>query len=359
MRAYQVIRDKQTITLCGKTYTREEVLSDQVLAPDAHIDFYRSLVDFLKEWWNDSPTLTVQTSGSTGKPKQMQVEKERMMASAQLTCSFLNLHPGDSALLCMSLDYIAGKMMVVRALVAGLDLHLITPSGHPLQGLDQPFTFAAMVPLQVVNSLSVPSEARCFKQIEQIIIGGSAIDRQLEDRLKHLPNAIYSSYGMTETLSHIALRRMSGVEASRSYIPFEQVTVSLSEEGTLVIDAPLVSPIRLVTNDIAEIAKDGSFRILGRRDHVIISGGLKIQIEEVEQLLSPLMEGAFAVTSMPDEKFGEALVLVTTSPINEEALAHALPPYYLPKKYIQRKTLPLLPNGKLDRLALKQLAKEN
>lgn len=356
MNHYELDRSKQTLTIRGQVFTPEEVLQGRWKQLPGLTDFDRELFRFLKEWWSDSPVLTVKTSGSTGTPKQMEVEKSRMMASARLTCQFLGLKSGDSALLCMSLDYIAGKMMVVRSLVAGLNLFLIEPTGHPLKELPVSIDFAAMVPLQVVNSLAVPEEAQRFERICQVIIGGSSIDAQLENRLRELSNDIYSSYGMTETLSHIALRRISGESASSSYMPFEQVTISLSPEETLIIDAPLVSPVPLVTNDLAEIHTDGSFCILGRRDHVIISGGLKIQIEEVERLLRPVITGDYAVTAMPDEKFGEALVLIVTSPMDEASIAHVLPPYYLPKKIVCIEQLPLLENTKIDRLALKRIA---
>ena len=216
-----------------------------------------SLEEFLKEWNNPSPNVHVQTSGSTGTPKPMLVEKSRMLASARITNDFLGLHPGDTALLCMSLDYIAGKMMVVRAIERELRLVCIEPSGHPLRIGDWPkrpvairlsggacpqcealndqtsLSFAAMVPLQVYNSLQVPSERERLMQIRHLIIGGGAIDDVLADELKTFPNAVWSTYGMTETLSHIALRRLSGPEASLWYTPFPSVTVSLSDESTL------------------------------------------------------------------------------------------------------------------------------
>ena len=158
-----------------------------------------TLDEFLSEWHSESPLIELQTSGSTGKPKKMTVEKRRMEASARITCSFLGLHEGDTALLCMPLDYIAGKMMVVRALTCGLRLIAEEPSGHPLKGLDTAPTFAAMVPLQVYNSLQDEKEARQLRSIKQLIIGGGAIDAALESQLKTFPNAVWSTYGMTRT----------------------------------------------------------------------------------------------------------------------------------------------------------------
>ena len=314
-----------------------------------------SLEEFLEEWNNSSPYVHVQTSGSTGAPKPMLVEKRRMLASARITCDFLGLHPGDTALLCMSLDYIAGKMMVVRALERGLKLISVEPSGNPLRVApdDQtPLAFAAMVPMQVYNSLQVPEERHRLQQIRHLIIGGGAIDDALASELKTFPNAVWSTYGMTETLSHIALRRLSGPEASDWYTPFPSVKVSLSDEGCLVIDAPEVCPEPLVTNDIADLSPgpgpSDRFRILGRKDNVICSGGIKIQIEEVERLLRPLMRVPYLICKRPDPKFGEVAVLLTEGSVDDarQVCERILPKYHLPRHYLHVDHIPLTETGK-------------
>ena len=161
-----------------------------------------TLEEFIADWKSPSPTLLVHTSGSTGKPKPMLVEKSRMAASARTTCGFLRLKEQDTALLCMPLDYIAGKMMAVRAIVCGLRLISVEPSGHPLRGLTEVPDFAAMVPMQVYNSLQVDEERDILRGIRNLIIGGGAIDKNMESTLRAFPNAIWSTYGMTETLSH-------------------------------------------------------------------------------------------------------------------------------------------------------------
>ena len=311
-----------------------------------------SLEEFLSEWNNDSLFVHVQTSGSTGAPKPMLAEKRRMLASARITNDFLGLREGDVALLCMSLDYIAGKMMVVRSIERGLKLITVEPSGHPLNHSqlaidDCQIDFAAMVPLQVYNTLQVPEERKRLLQIRHLIIGGGAIDETLGAELKNFPNAVWSTYGMTETLSHIALRRLSGPEASDWYIPFPSVKVSLSEDGCLVIDAPEVCPERLVTNDIAEISLQG-FRILGRKDNVICSGGIKIQIEEVESRLRPFLRVPYLISKRPDPKFGEVSVLLTEGSIDEarQICERILPKYYLPRHYLHVDRIPLTETGK-------------
>ena len=360
-----------------------------------------TLEDFFSEWNNDRDRVLVHTSGSTGKPKPMMVEKKRMLNSARITCDFLGLKPGDSALLCMSLDYIAGKMVVVRSIERHLHLISVSPSGHPLKDINLKdangkdvngeITFAAMVPMQVYNTLQVPEERERLTHVRHLIIGGGAIDASLEKELRSLPGniAIWSTYGMTETLSHIALRRINGAEASEWYQPFDSVKISQTDEGCLVIDAPLVCAETLVTNDIVEIepyiynkvenheevgnhnkVEKLRFRIKGRKDNVICSGGIKIQIEEVEALLKPHLEKPFMIAKKKDWKFGEIAVLLTEdedikkveatvrrllsgksddSNKSSESKSHK---YWIPREFRYVEHLPLTETGKPKRCCL-------
>ena len=309
-----------------------------------------TLDEFVSDWLSDSPTLLVHTSGSTGKPKPMLVEKRRMEASARITCGFLGLRAGDTALLCMPLDFIAGKMVVVRSLVWGLQLVAVEPSGHPLKGLTESPTFAAMVPMQVYNSLKVEEERRLLRDIKHLIIGGGAVNSDMAEARRGFPNAVWSTYGMTETLSHIALRRLSGAEASEWYEPFDGVGVTTSADGCLVIDAPAVCAQPLVTNDIAEIAPDGRrFRIRGRRDNVVCSGGLKLQIEEMEARLQPHLNVPYMISKRPDDKFGEAVVLLAVTDDMEsvcEVCRKHMPRYEQPRYFLAVSELPMTPTGK-------------
>uniref|UniRef100_UPI0040299115 AMP-binding protein n=1 Tax=Prevotella sp. TaxID=59823 RepID=UPI0040299115 len=355
-----------------------------------------TLEDFLSEWNNDSDRVLVHTSGSTGKPKPMMVEKKRMLNSARITCDFLGLKPGDSALLCMSLDYIAGKMVVVRSIERHLHLISVSPSGHPLKDINLKdangknanveITFAAMVPMQVYNTLQVPEERERLTHVRHLIIGGGAIDASLEKELRSLPGniAIWSTYGMTETLSHIALRRINGAEASEWYQPFDSVKISQTDEGCLVIDAPLVCAETLVTNDIVEIesyiynkvekhdkeekhdkVEKLRFRIKGRKDNVICSGGIKIQIEEVEALLKSHLEKPFMIAKKKDEKFGEIAVLLTEDEdlkkveatirrllSDEKSSDHKSHKYWIPREFRYVEHLPLTETGKPRRSIL-------
>lgn len=386
-------RREQTITIAGRVYRQDEL---NLLAQDLGTDpFYQDLVDFLREWFDDSDEVTVQTSGSTGTPKKMRVAKERMMNSARMTLTFLGLNNGDSTLLCMPMRYIAGKMVVVRALLGQLNLIVVPPCGNPLARLQefnpgrgngggdnahqehgvQVLDFAAMVPLQVYNSLQEPRERALLFRIRHLIIGGGAVDARMTEQLQDSPNCVWSTYGMTETLSHIALRRINGVEASEFYQPFATVRLQQSEEGTLIIEAPQVCPELLHTNDIVEFNEQGGFRIRGRRDNVVNSGGIKLQIEEIEdKIRQQHPDWHFMLSSQPHDKFGSVLVMLYDHSLQEQAAQQEqvanqemepsaikaglefLSPYERPKLCLEVQALPVTGTDKPDRARARELA---
>lgn len=325
-----------------------------------------TLDEFYKEWNSALSTVIVNTSGSTGKPKSMRVEKSRMIESAKMTCSFLGLTSDDSALLCMPLRYIAGKMVVVRTIVSGMRLISIPPTSHPLKDLEEIPTFAAMVPMQVFNSLSVPEEADKLKRIKNLIIGGGPVNDLLYSKLQKFPNAVWSTYGMTETLSHIAMRRLNGSTASEYYIPLDGIHLSVNEMGCLCIDAPKICPEVLQTNDIVRFDSEGHrFKVLGRIDNVIISGGVKIHIEEVEKSLESIMVSPFAITKKSDKKFGEIVVMVVQGAFTEVDLSNIrkqteaiLPKYWQPRRFVVIDKIPMTATGKIARRALQDIVEK-
>ena len=326
--------------------------------------------DFIAQWNDDSDTVEVHTSGSTGDPKVMRVEKRRMLASARATCDFLGLRAGDTALLCMSVDYIAGKMMVVRSIERGMKLLAVEPSSHPLavpeifDEMGKNVDFAAMVPLQVYSSLQVPRERELLGNIRHLIIGGGPLDASLERELQGFDNAIWHSYGMTETLSHIALRRVSGPGASPWFTPLPGITVSTAEDHCLVIDAPHLCSGRLVTRDVVEMSDNDDiqqFKVLGRIDNVINSGGIKVHTEQVEKELAPHVSRPFLITKCPDSKFGEIVVMLLQGssadiPLAREACEHYLDRYARPKHILAVPFLPMTPTGKPARAQAAELA---
>lgn len=315
------------------------------------------LRDFLAEWRGDGDTVEVQTSGSTGSPQRMMVRKDRMRASARMTCDFLGLRSGDSALLCMNLRYIGAKMMVVRSLERDLRLICVPPSSHPLAALDEKIDLAAMVPLQVYAALQVPEEAERLRAVRHLLIGGGAIDAALETQLRDFPHAVWSTYGMTETLSHVALRRVSGPEAMDSYTPLPGVTVGRAENGCLTIEAPALCDGKLFTNDLVDLQPDGRFRILGRADNTIVSGGVKVQAEELERLLRPFLPNPFMVTWITDPRLGQSVVLLSEDSSPESLCQKAeLPPYWKPRHWLHVDKISLTETGKPARAAAHELA---
>lgn len=357
--------NEQILWLNGRSYTPADI---QLLRNDCRLlygsdSFEAEVADFVCQWWDDNPEITVHTSGSTGTPKPMQVQKQRMMNSARLTLAYLKLLPGATALLAMPIRYIAGKMMVVRSLVGGLQLFTQAPSAHPLAHVQNSFDFIALTPMQVFSSLQIPHETELLRDCRQLIIGGGAIDTALLEQLQTFPHAVWSTYGMTETLSHIALRRLNGPEASPWYHVLPGIHISSSDQQTLVIDAPTLHPHPLITHDVVEWKSATEFRIIGRTDNIINSGGIKIQLEPLEAEVRQLYPYPFQLTAVPHPKWGEMLVLLHT-PVNAEnkkCLEHqlkTLPSYQQPKLLIEVATLPYTETQKPDRNTARQIATE-
>ena len=353
---------QQQIRLGGQRFTAADRDTLRQLAGTASDPALRDAYAFLEEWFSPSPWIEVQTSGSTGSPKRMQVEKTRMMHSAARTCEYLGLGADETALLCMNLKYIGAKMMVVRALLAGMRLQVRQPSGNPLAGFDEKIDFLAVVPLQLYHILRNEEEKRELAKVRHVIVGGGAVDEALLPLLAPLPCHVFSTYGMTETLSHIALRPLNGPAASERYTPFKGIGLSLSERQTLVIHAPDLCSNDLVTNDVARLYADGTFTIIGRAENTVNSGGIKIQIEEEEKRLKECIATPFALTSVADERLGEALVLLIDNhyPADDDTLMSdiksRMPRYHAPRKIIRVEKVPQTENGKINRKACRELA---
>ncbi|MDR3704982.1 MAG: AMP-binding protein [Paludibacteraceae bacterium] len=335
-------------------------ISIEKLSRPALPEWEKALWRFILEWYSPRPFIAVYTSGSTGKPKELQVSKEMMRVSAGKTLRFFNLKPSDSALLCLSASYIAGKMMIVRAIVGGLHLYVTEPSSMPLKDFHQQVTFTAMVPMQVFEQLKEPTS---FNGIEKLLVGGGAVSSKLSDGLQTCSCAAYESYGMTETVSHVALRCINGEGARQTFVPMTQVSVLLDDRQCLVINAPDLLSEPIITNDRAKLYPDGSFRIVGRIDNVINSGGIKIQPEEVEQQIASFFHLAFAISSVPDSKMGEKLVLVVEEELSDEQVSKVNKllheSYHRVHLYVTLHHFPQTGSHKLDRPALKRFLLEH
>jgi o-succinylbenzoate---CoA ligase len=274
----------------------------------AHGD--KSLLAFIVEWYDDNDFVIVHTSGSTGPPEHVKIKKKRLISSARMTLNYLRLREGDRALLSLPCDYIAGKMMLVRSLIGNLNLTVIEPRGNPLENLEEGFDFAAMIPLQVHNVLNGSDGGKKIESIRKLIIGGGAIPAQLEESLKELNNEIFSTYGMTETVSHIALRRLNGAKRSPYYTILPGVTINKDANDCLVIDAPDIADSLVRTRDVVRIIDKNIFEVLGRLDNVINSGGIKYNPEDIERKLEELISERFIISSVPDARLGDKMVLI-------------------------------------------------
>ncbi|MCF8361594.1 MAG: AMP-binding protein [Prolixibacteraceae bacterium] len=312
---------------------------------------------FIHEWFNDEPYIRQQTSGSTGAPKEVELPKSGMVASAENTLKYFNLKKNDIAWLCLPVHYIAGKMMVVRAAIGGLNLVLTEPSSTP-DIPRQHIAFTAMVPMQVHSLIAT---GYGFNNISKIIIGGAAVDRNLKEKLQNVPAEIYATYGMTETASHIALQKLNGQNPDDCFHVLPGFSVSKNADDCLVIEASQFSEKPLQTTDVVELLSSSKFRWLGRSDNVINSGGIKISPEPLETVISSVLGRECVVSSLKDEKLGEQLVLVLEGKKSSgsnatllEKISHVAGKHRIPKAIHYIEEFPRTKSLKIDRLKIKK-----
>ncbi len=274
--------------------------------------FEKSIGEFLIDWLDSNEFLYVNTSGSTGKPKQIKLYKQAMVNSAIATGLFFDLKPGCKVMNCLPSHYIAGKMMLVRALILGFAIDCVEPAASPVFDYQTFYDFSAMVPLQLEHSIDK------VENIKTIIIGGSKVSKQLQDKIKKSRTSFYETYGMTETATHIALKPLESISQSGDdfFTTLPNVLVSQDVRACLVINAPKIMDSSIVTNDIVELKSNTSFKWLGRFDNVINSGGVKLFPEQIEVKLQTIIEERFIVASEPDEQLGEKLILIIENPSN-------------------------------------------
>jgi O-succinylbenzoic acid--CoA ligase len=302
---------------------------------------------FLKDWFNDTNFIRVKTSGSTGKPKQLKILKKHMINSAIATGKYFSLKEKTIALLCLSPNYIAGKMMLVRALVLGWALDIVAPKSNPLKG-NKKYHFSAMVPLQVQVSLEN------LNNIDQLIIGGGAVSNSLLEKLQPLKTKIFATYGMTETVTHIAVKKLNHCKTNNYFEVLPKIKINQDERNCLVIKAPKITSKTIITNDIVKIINDKNFKWLGRYDNIINSGGIKIMPEQVENKLTKIIKMPFFVSSFSDDILGEKLVLIIEgkeSPDLKSGIKNldTLTKYEKPKTIFYLNKFVRTTTGKIDR----------
>ncbi|WP_299367321.1 AMP-binding protein [Winogradskyella sp.] len=308
--------------------------------------------NFLIDWLSDKDYLYVNTSGSTGKPKLIELKKQAMVNSAIATGDFFGLEPGNTAIDCLPSHYIAGKMMLVRAMVLGLEIDHVEPSAHPIFDYEKHYDFCAMIPLQLKHTINYTYN------IKNIIVGGSKITQPLLERIKNSSSKFYETYGMTETVTHVAVRRLSSKiskgEAFFNALP--NVTFSQDDRQCLIVNAPKLVDEPLITSDIVDLKSETSFDLLGRIDNVINSGGIKLFPEQIEDKLQPVIDERFIVAGEEDDALGERLVLIVENPrdtaksiANRIRFIKGLTKYEVPKHiYITDKFVETV-NGKIQR----------
>lgn len=269
--------------------------------------FEKEMGDFLLEWTNERAVVEVRTSGSTGAPKIVIIKKDAMVASAISTGNFFSLEPGDTCLHCLPTHFIAGKMMLVRAMILGLEVTTVEPLSRPIFDIDKTFDFCAMVPLQLENTINATNN------IKKLIVGGAAVPKSLVTAVQKLKTEVYETYGMTETITHIAAKRLNGKTKSKYFTTLPGVLLTQDERNCLVIKAPYLSSEPVITNDIVELISEHEFKWLGRADFVINVGGLKVHPEEIESKLRDHFQSRIIITSEHDSKLGEHVVMIVES----------------------------------------------
>lgn len=293
------------------------------------------LTGFLRDWFSDDSLVCVKTSGSTGVPKNIHLQKTSMEQSAQATATFFDLPPKTTALCCLPVDFIAGKMMLVRALTQGWYLDIIMPDSTPLKNVCHSYDFSAMVPLQLSNSLDK------IHLIKKLIVGGGEVSSQLEQSINQIKTEVFATYGMTETITHIAIKPLNGINQTSNYQVLPNVKIDIDHRNCLVIKAPGISSNKIITNDIVELISETEFVWKGRFDNVINSGGIKLHPEVIEKKIGTKISRRFFVAGIPDKKLEKKLILLIEGDqylIKNEEVFSELSKFEIPKEifFIER-----------------------
>lgn len=337
--------------------------------------FETEVIEFCQSWNAGNEWFEFHTSGSTGHPKAIRIHRDQMLHSAQLTGQWLGLQAGNTALLCLPVKFIGGAMVLVRALVWDLELVIIEPSNQPEIPTDFSFHLTSLVPPQLQYILQNESLCLPFQQAKGVLVGGAAISIDIENLAKQQVFPIYLTYGMTETVSHIAYRPIS-LEIDEYLRPLPGVELKLNQEACLCIKSSVTSNAWIETNDVAELREDQSFRILGRKDFIINSGGMKLMPSLIEKHIQAYffengLSNRSFVAGIPDKLYGQIAVLFIESQVNlaldaplRQYLLRHLSSKQIPKLIIYLPNFLFNSNGKLDNLKtvalyLQSLSKES
>lgn len=328
--------------------------------PAPNDPYFRQAWEFCRDWALEKTAFVLHTSGSTGQPKPIMLTRAQMQASARMTAQALGLQEGNAALVCLNVAYIAGTMMLVRGMEIGLTMYIVPPSSQPFEALPEETNvdFAAFVPLQVQTMLE--SQPSRLDSLKVILVGGAAINGPLLMKIKTVRALVFSTYGMTETVSHVALQRLNGAsEADKSYQLLTGIEAAVDERNCLRVRGEVTNGEWVQTNDVVVFTGERHFQIVGRADNIINSGGIKIQLEKVERAFEQVWNRStrYFAWWKPDERLGQRLILVleTSEVVDVEALkkglAFFLSPYEIPKELIRVEKFRETPTGKVDKRA--------
>jgi O-succinylbenzoic acid--CoA ligase len=323
----------------------------------------REIITFIVEWISGKDTFELKTSGSTGQPKAVTVQRDQMIASAETTLKYLDVTKGGKALLCLHPRYIAGIMMIVRAIVGELELYVISPSSNPLNNKDLicDYELASFVPYQVLEILGKTTSRNNFKKIKNILIGGADLSEDLIKILRPYENRIYQTFGMTETVSHFALRRISEDAVSELYEVLEGIKIGRDERGCLMVEGRITGHKNVITNDLVDLIDDKRFKWKGRIDQVINTGGIIVNINDLESRIRYILNAQninnnFMVAGLSDRRLGEKIILLVEKDnqlFSEnriiELLRKNLSKYEIPREIYTLDKFTLLDSGKIDR----------
>ncbi|MGY3087784.1 O-succinylbenzoic acid--CoA ligase [Hymenobacter sp. UYAg731] len=333
---------------------------------DAPVNGYEARVlDFVRQWLNGTQEFALTTSGSTGPPSPIVLRRRQLEASARRTADFFDLGPGDRALVCLNCEYIGGMMMLVRGLERNMHLTIVEPHADPFAyvAAEAEFDFSAFVPLQLKAVLAAGHAARLDK-MKSFLIGGAPADAALTQELQPLRAAAWLTYGMTETCSHVALRRLNGPQAGPTFRVLSGIAAGQDERGCLTLRGDVTDDQLIITNDVVQLLDAHTFEWLGRADFIINSGGVKVPAEKVELVLDVALAEIGAarrcfVAGQPDARLGQVVTAFIEGKAltgDEEGqlktlLAARLGRYEQPRQFAYLPEFQMTATGKLNRAA--------
>ncbi len=347
------------VLLNGQEYTHEYLLNSASNA-SSFTSFEKSVISFYQEWFSDQNEFEFQTSGTTGTPKKITFKRKHLIHSAQITLDTFDLTQGKQALLCLSPKYVAGKMMMVRAMAGELQLIAQEPSENPLLNQNNSIDFIAITPHQLFAILKNKNTRSKFEDIPKVIVGGGAVNGQLQQMLSSCTNDVYHTYAMTETLTHVAIRLISGRNPDILYSLLPGFEIDQDDRGCLMIKTPYSSDW-IITNDVVEIMSPTSFSWKGRFDNVINTGGIKVIPEEIEPIIEDYFKwkginNRFFLFGKDDTKLGQKIMLAIEGSLSSDKdklidkLKTICPPYKSPKGVILYDQFETTTSGKVNRL---------